>query len=139
MASYKINFQGIIIAKQEKQQTCDKSTQTDIIDGKEINEKLMKNEELRLKSFANWPAKNIISPKNLAKFGFYYNGIEDEAKCVFCKGVLQRWEKGDIPLYEHLIHFPRCPFLIGYNVGNIPIGGDPIRDEKLLSFLDSTC
>ncbi len=38
--------------------------------------------------------------------------------------------KGDRPLAEHARHFPRCPFIMEEDVGNIPIGQDPIRGPK---------
>jgi hypothetical protein len=41
--------------------------------------------------------------------------------------VVCGWEPGDEPLEEHQRHFPRCPFLMEYNVGNIPLDKDPIR------------
>ncbi len=38
--------------------------------------------------------------------------------------------KGDRHLAEHARHFPRCPFIMEEDVGNIPIGQDPIRGPK---------
>ena len=37
---------------------------------------------------------------------------------------------GDNPLAEHARHFPRCPFIMGEDVGNQPIDDDPIRGPK---------
>jgi len=87
----------------------------------------MKSERERLASFNNWPIP-CISPRELAKYGFYYTGERDLVKCTFCKGIVAGWQEGDLPLNEHRRHFPRCPFLVGYNVGNISIDEDPIRN-----------
>lgn len=31
-------------------------------------------------------------------------------ECVFCKGVIMKWEAGDDPDREHRLHFPSCNF-----------------------------
>ena len=41
-------------------------------------------------------------------------------QCVFCRGILRDWDPGDKPHIEHKNKFPRCPFLLGVDVGNVP-------------------
>ncbi|RWS29565.1 putative inhibitor of apoptosis-like protein [Leptotrombidium deliense] len=91
----------------------------------------MKNERHRLESFqtGNWP-HSFIDPKDLAKAGFFYLLNSDRVQCAFCRGVVCNWEQGDIPLMEHMRHYPRCEFLLEYNVGNVPIDEDPIRGRS---------
>ncbi|RWS31282.1 putative inhibitor of apoptosis-like protein [Leptotrombidium deliense] len=94
---------------------------------------LMKNEKERLLTFVEgkWPI-SFISKESLANAGFFYLMNSDRVQCAFCEGVVCYWEPDDIPLVEHRHHFPRCPFLMGYDVGNIPIDKDPIRGDKRL-------
>ena len=87
----------------------------------------MKSERERLATFVNWPVA-FVSSRELAKYGFYYLGEKDKVKCAFCKGIVLGWQEGDLPLTEHQKHFPRCPFIVGYNVGNVAIDEDPIRN-----------
>lgn len=67
---------------------------------------------LRLASFDNWPAINIVSPERLARAGFYYLKEGDNTKCAFCKGVVRAWVSGDDPDVEHQRHFPTCSFVL---------------------------
>ena len=51
-----------------------------------------------------------MSPVDLFKAGLFYCRPGDRVKCAFCGGVLYNWVTGDIPLKEHLKHFPFCNF-----------------------------
>ena len=44
------------------------------------------------------------------------------SRCAFCDGVIHSWEGVHDPISEHRHHFPFCPFVLGQNVGNIPLG-----------------
>lgn len=44
------------------------------------------------------------------------------SRCAFCAGVLHSWVEGDDPMPDHRHWFPFCPFVLGQNVGNIPLG-----------------
>lgn len=79
----------------------------------------LKFEDERLKSYVKWSV-HFMKPEQLAKAGFYYTGSGDRVKCIFCSGMLQGWEKCDIPLEEHVKHFPHCGFVRGQPVGNVP-------------------
>ncbi|XP_061183971.1 putative inhibitor of apoptosis [Saccostrea echinata] len=65
----------------------------------------------RMTSFKNWPISNIVSPEDLSKAGFYYNGLNDTVCCFFCGGKLAEWERGDDPWIEHAHWFPNCEFV----------------------------
>ncbi|CAG9860343.1 unnamed protein product [Phyllotreta striolata] len=67
---------------------------------------------LRLASFDNWPASNIVTPESLALAGFYYLKQGDNTQCAFCMGVVRAWEPGDDPDREHQRHFPECPYVV---------------------------
>jgi hypothetical protein len=81
----------------------------------------LKYERYRLETYGTWPMGTPVTTKELAKNGFYYTRTGDRVQCVFCKGVLKDWEVGDKPHIEHKNRFPRCPFILGTNVGNVPI------------------
>ena len=86
---------------------------------------LMSSEWTRLRSFRDWSV-SYVSKESLAQAGFFHlNG--DRVMCAFCRGVISNWEPGDRPLTEHVRHFPRCPFMMEEDVGNHPIGLDPMR------------
>ncbi|XP_071613459.1 E3 ubiquitin-protein ligase XIAP isoform X2 [Heliangelus exortis] len=80
----------------------------------------MCSEETRLKSFYNWPLNGHLKPKELANAGFYYTGVEDQVACFCCGGKLKQWEPSDRAWSEHKRHFPKCFFVLGRDVGNVP-------------------
>ncbi|NXF88080.1 XIAP ligase, partial [Eubucco bourcierii] len=80
----------------------------------------MCSEETRLKSFHNWPLHSQLTPKELADAGFYYTGVGDEVACFCCGGKLKQWEPDDRAWSEHKRHFPKCLFVLGRDVGNVP-------------------
>ncbi|XP_064015558.1 E3 ubiquitin-protein ligase XIAP isoform X2 [Pogoniulus pusillus] len=80
----------------------------------------MCSEETRLKSFHNWPLNSQLTPKELANAGFYYTGVGDEVACFCCGGKLKQWEPDDRAWSEHKRHFPKCLFVLGRDVGNVP-------------------
>ena len=70
----------------------------------------MVNEEDRELSFdGNWAADWPVTPRVLAKCGFFYRGPEDVVECVSCSGTLMGWQTGDNPFAEHAKHYPKCP------------------------------
>lgn len=94
----------------------------------------MRSEWERLNTFdyegqPKWPL-SFISPQELANAGFYYLLNSDRVQCAFCQGVICGWEPNDRPMEEHARHFATCPFLMEEDVGNIPIGEDPIRGRR---------
>lgn len=78
----------------------------------------------RLITFGQWP-KNFISPRVLAKAGFYYLRKGDGVRCPFCDLILKGWVEGDEPLAEHKLWSPTCPFIQNQDVGNIPLESSP--------------
>ncbi|NXX89787.1 XIAP ligase, partial [Centropus bengalensis] len=80
----------------------------------------MCSEETRLKSFQDWPPDGQLAPEELASAGFYYTGVGDQVACFCCGGKLKKWEPGDRAWSEHKRHFPKCFFVLGRDVGNVP-------------------
>jgi len=84
----------------------------------------MRKEANRLKSFSNpghmWP-KDDIDVRQLAKAGFFYLLTGDRTICAFCREAIAGWRAGMDPFREHSLHYPHCPFVLGHDVGNIPI------------------
>ncbi|XP_078082169.1 baculoviral IAP repeat-containing protein 7-like [Mustelus asterias] len=72
----------------------------------------MEAEEVRLRTFENWPAGAMIQPSQLAHAGFFYTGHRDNVKCFHCDGELRNWELGDDPWMEHAKWFPRCEYVL---------------------------
>ncbi|NXL41511.1 XIAP ligase, partial [Podilymbus podiceps] len=96
----------------------------------------MCSEEARLKSFHNWPLDGQLTPKELANAGFYYTGVGDEVACFCCGGKLKKWEPSDRAWSEHQRHFPKCFFVLGRDVGNVP--SESVPAELGRSDLDNT-
>ncbi|KAE9528494.1 hypothetical protein AGLY_012065 [Aphis glycines] len=69
----------------------------------------MKIYENRLKTYNKWPLK-FITPDKLAKAGFYYTGIKDKVKCLYCSIDLEYWGKNDDPYIEHKLLSPHCQY-----------------------------
>lgn len=79
----------------------------------------MKCESNRLHTFKDrWPVVGV-TPESLSKAGFFYLQQEDKVQCPFCHIVISNWTPGDKPLREHIRNKPKCPFLLGLDVGNI--------------------
>ncbi|XP_075402632.1 baculoviral IAP repeat-containing protein 3-like isoform X2 [Tenrec ecaudatus] len=70
----------------------------------------MNTEKARLLTFQSWPL-TFLSPRDLAKAGFYHIGPGDRVACFACGGTLSNWELKDDAMAEHLRHFPSCLFL----------------------------
>ena len=63
----------------------------------------------RLQTFGSWRL-TFINPVQLATAGFHYTGHGDNVECGFCDVEIHSWEKGDVPLREHLFWRPQCGF-----------------------------
>jgi len=66
--------------------------------------------ENRLRTFNQWPRKDVSKSK-LAEAGFYYQGFEEEVKCVSCNLALAGWSSTDDPWVEHCKYKSNCEFL----------------------------
>lgn len=78
-------------------------------------------ERNRLETFSvNWP-HSFISPRILAKTGFYSIGPYDQVKCVFCEVEVHKWEELDDEVAEHIRWSPNCPLMKRRKTNNIPI------------------
>lgn len=105
----------------------------------------MKSEEARLDTFVSWPSNSPVRPSDLAQAGLFYIGPNDLVQCFCCAGIIGAWEPGDSAWGEHETHYPNCFFILGHDVGNIPLpGGSGLRannqaymssfEERLQSF-----
>lgn len=91
-----------------------------------------KQEGYRLHTFPDFPKRNIIAPEKLARDGFIYTGQGDRVGCVYCLRNVQGWQCGQDPRLEHESMNPNCPFVLGYDVGNVPIDRpDPRRNTDM--------
>ncbi|XP_057204853.1 E3 ubiquitin-protein ligase XIAP isoform X2 [Triplophysa rosa] len=81
----------------------------------------MKSEEARMGTFSNWPANSPVQPSDLAEAGMYYLEREDHVQCFCCGGMLAEWQQGDNPWSEHEKYSPNCFFILGHDVGNVPL------------------
>ncbi|XP_038151946.1 E3 ubiquitin-protein ligase XIAP isoform X2 [Cyprinodon tularosa] len=85
----------------------------------------MKSEEARLQTFSpSWPSNSPVTPRDLAQAGFFYLGCDDRVQCFCCGLKLNGWENGDNPWGEHTKHNPNCFFILGHDVGNVPLLDD---------------
>ncbi|OWF36077.1 baculoviral IAP repeat-containing protein 3-like [Mizuhopecten yessoensis] len=81
---------------------------------------VLRFERNRLETYRTWPSSSPVTTRDLARSGFYYVGSEDRVQCIYCRGILKGWDPGDVVHIEHRNKFPRCPFILGMDVGNIP-------------------
>lgn len=92
----------------------------------------LRSEVVRLRTFDGRWTSSVISAEELAHAGFFYFQNEaDEVQCPFCLNIAGRWTVGDTAVGEHARLFPRCPFVLGLPVGNIPIGTPPVFPRTL--------
>ncbi|NXX45234.1 BIR7B protein, partial [Tricholaema leucomelas] len=84
----------------------------------QLFESSMRSEARRLRTFQQWPDTSPVSPRDLAKAGFFFVGPGDDVQCFCCGGVLKDWARGSCPIAEHLKFFPSCKFICGEEVGN---------------------
>lgn len=88
-------------------------------------------EDARLKTFEQkWP-HNYLSPRVLAKTGFYFIGPVDQVKCYFCKVEIGHWESEDNEVTEHTRWSPNCPLLKRRETTNVPNEPTTELDELL--------
>ncbi|XP_041845963.1 E3 ubiquitin-protein ligase XIAP isoform X2 [Melanotaenia boesemani] len=83
----------------------------------------MRSEEARLRTFSSWPSTAPVRPQDLAQAGLYYLGEKDRVQCFCCGGMLNDWETGDTAWEEHSKHYSTCFFILGHDVGNMPLQG----------------
>ena len=91
----------------------------------------LRYEKNRLETFKRWSRHIKVSPQDLAKAGFFFTGLADRVMCVFCKGALRNWDEGDVPIFEHRKHFPKCRLVLGIEIGNVPMAAVPKTQEQL--------
>lgn len=103
---------------------------------REILAKIYPEEEIklrdgkrRLQTFQALKWDEPVDQVELAEAGFIALSARD-TQCVFCFLKLTLWQEDDIPILEHRRLSPRCPFMAGYDVKNIPINNDPIRGNR---------
>lgn len=89
----------------------------------------MRSEEARLQTFSSWPFDAPIRPQDLAQAGFFYFDVNDRVQCFCCSGMLGGWEIGDTAWGEHARHYPYCFFVLGHDVGNVPLQGSAVEED----------
>lgn len=89
----------------------------------------MRSEEARLQTFSSWPCNAPVRPRDLAQAGLFYLGEGDHVQCFCCGGRLHGWEAGDTAWEEHTKHYHYCFFILGHDVGNIPLQGGILEEE----------
>lgn len=88
------------------------------------------SEANRLSTFSDWRYQSVVRKEDLAKNGLVFTGAGDKVRCVYCNGILRQWDRGDVVEEEHRRNFPTCPFILGQNVGNIPMEpGSSLPDQ----------
>lgn len=86
-------------------------------------------EDVRLKTFENWPI-DFLNHNELAMMGMFYTGEADKTKCYFCEVEIYRWEYNDEPISEHLRWSPNCALLRRRTTNNVPINYEEL--DRLL-------
>ena len=70
-----------------------------------------RKESSRLASFGTWPKQMNPKPQELAKAGFFYEGVSDTCQCFHCGLIVHNWEIDDDAVGEHYRHSPKCRFV----------------------------
>ncbi|BFZ24863.1 hypothetical protein BsWGS_27902 [Bradybaena similaris] len=65
----------------------------------------------RLKTYQNWPKRDVLRPESLAEAGLFYLGEGDQVRCFSCEKVLSNWKPGDDPWCEHARISPGCSYI----------------------------
>ena len=89
----------------------------------------LKKASVRLETFLSngWPMQSSSDSQILAEAGFYYTHLNNEVICVFCDVKYTPSSPSEVPILEHKKLNKYCPFIIGYDVKNVPISEDPVR------------
>lgn len=69
-------------------------------------------EEVRLRTFADWPKSMKQTPQELADAGFFYTMKGDGVICFHCGGGLRQWDEKDVPWVEHALWYGDCSYLL---------------------------
>lgn len=67
--------------------------------------------ENRLKTYRNNWVLSFLTPRQMAKAGFYFLGKHDAVRCVFCSKEFDYWLLGDDPYEKHKRESPGCQYL----------------------------
>jgi hypothetical protein len=114
--SYKSKDDDFICNSDDFCTTSDDSYNSDddwAVDGYQEDDKRF--EYNRLKSFDKCDHFDEAMKKQLAKFGFYWTGVDDGVRCHFCNIRVVDWQPEDTAFEEHKKHSPRCPFILAFN------------------------
>ncbi|XP_053389087.1 inhibitor of apoptosis protein-like [Mercenaria mercenaria] len=66
----------------------------------------------RLRSYKQWPKRQIADPQMLANAGFYYTGRGDIIRCYKCRFEIRNLNDGLDPWEEHARLYPYCDHLV---------------------------
>ncbi|XP_062616598.1 baculoviral IAP repeat-containing protein 7-B-like [Saccostrea cucullata] len=61
-----------------------------------------------------WPEPLLGKIPDLARAGFYYRGMKDNATCFHCGMTLTNWDLEEDPYAEHAYWNPNCPYINQY-------------------------
>ncbi|XP_062605171.1 baculoviral IAP repeat-containing protein 7-B-like [Saccostrea cucullata] len=61
-----------------------------------------------------WPEPLQGKIPDIARAGFYYKGVNDNATCFHCGITLMNWDPEDDPSVEHAYWNPNCPYINQY-------------------------
>jgi E3 ubiquitin-protein ligase XIAP len=73
----------------------------------------------RLKTYENWPL-SFMDKTEMTAGEFYFTGVRDIVRCLFCRVEIGYWKLGDNPFSDHKSGSPDCDF----SDGNIPPESD---------------
>ncbi|QYC92734.1 Inhibitor of apoptosis 1 [Trabala vishnou gigantina nucleopolyhedrovirus] len=71
---------------------------------------LLQNEQFRVDTFINWPHSYPLTPKLLAKHGFYFYREPDTIKCCECELEYRNFTNNTFINRIHELEFAKCKF-----------------------------
>ncbi len=79
----------------------------------------------RFATFAGYEGPH--QPRELAKCGFIYSGMNDSVRCLECDITVSEWEPDDIPWIVHAIHSPKCRHVVKFSYSSV----SPVLAKRL--------
>ncbi|KAM3938234.1 baculoviral IAP repeat-containing protein 1-like [Leptodactylus fuscus] len=91
----------------------------------------MRSELKRLKSYWDQNPFSAWSPKELASAGFFRTDLKNSFQCFCCGLVLCRQSLVSTPMERHMRFNPSCAFILGQDVGNIPMYDIRVQPKEI--------
>ena len=122
---YRLSFSCLALLTMEIESAFDQFVHAKLFGDSDSSTGGMHLEIYRLGSFKNWPRWSGMMPNRLARFGFFFTGVDDETECFNCGCRVKGWNEGDLPDVRHQRINSSCELLRGRGGQNVPLPRPP--------------